>query len=259
MNTAILIIGHGSRDNEAVTEFFQLQQQMSRHLPEHLIATGFLQLAEPSIATAIAELVKQGATAIYALPGMLMPGSHVNTDIPTQLQKLQSKYQIPICYGRELGAGANMLLAAQARIEAAEAETEGYQPATDRQDTLLLVVSSGSSNPEATTQMEQAGRHLQQHLGFAGFACAYSSQVSPSVTHCLEQAKAQGYKRVMLFPYFLFTGYLVKRVYRDAEHFAKRNEDMDIIQAHYFDAHENVINTLIQRLQQLSANNTSMS
>ena len=115
--TAILFVGHGSRDVDAVREFEQLEQKVRQRFPERLIETGFLEFVRPIIADAVEKLIAQGATKIHAIPGMLMIGSHAKNDIPSELNNLQLKHGIKIEYGAELGIDAKMLQAAKARIE----------------------------------------------------------------------------------------------------------------------------------------------
>ena len=58
---AILFVGHGSRDNEAVSEFYQLAEQFSARFPDRMVETGFLEFVRPIIGDAVQKLVDQGA------------------------------------------------------------------------------------------------------------------------------------------------------------------------------------------------------
>lgn len=256
MTTAILLVGHGSRDTDAVDEFYQLAQCFQKRLPERLIGTGFLELAKPTIGDAVQTLINQGATDIHALPGMLMAGAHARTDIPLELQQQALIHNINISCAMELGLDANMLLAARQRIEDAEAQ---HQDKLDRTSTLLLVVGRGSRDPQVINDFNHIGHTLQQDMGFADSTIAYSSISPPTLATCLENAKCRGFKRVMLFPYFLFTGRLVKRVLSQIENFAKDHPEMKIISADYFGAHPKVIDTFIERLEQIPTSNTNVS
>nr|MCS5558878.1 CbiX/SirB N-terminal domain-containing protein [Oceanospirillaceae bacterium] len=128
---AILFVGHGSRDNEAVSEFYQLAEQFSARFPDRMVETGFLEFVRPIIGDAVQKLVDQGATHIHAVPGMLMIGAHAKNDIPSELNNQQLKHGIKISYGSELGVDSKMLQAAQDRIKQAEAQFKDYDPTTD--------------------------------------------------------------------------------------------------------------------------------
>ncbi|MCJ8315318.1 MAG: CbiX/SirB N-terminal domain-containing protein, partial [Saccharospirillaceae bacterium] len=101
--SAILFVGHGSRDNDAVTEFYQLAEHFQKRFPDRLVETGFLEFVKPIIATGIEKLIAKGATHIQAIPGMLMAGGHAKNDIPSELNALAKQYDIKIDYGSELG------------------------------------------------------------------------------------------------------------------------------------------------------------
>lgn len=259
MNSAILLIGHGSRDDDAVQEFYQLAQGLRKRIPQHTISTAFLELVTPTIEDSIQQLIEQGITNIQVLPGMLMAGAHAQTDIPAELARQRQKHNIAIAYGAELGLDNNMLLAARSRIDEAEACAHSATPNAKRSDTLLMVVGRGSKDPAVLANFNHITSSLRQSMGFGACAVAYSGISGPSVSACLENAKSRGFKHVMLFPYFLFTGRLVKRLYLEADHFALQHPDMDIVKASYFAAHPKVIDTFVQRLGQIPTNHTSRS
>ena len=253
---AILLIGHGSRDNEAVSEFYQLAEKFKQRFPERMVETGFLEFARPNIADAVEKLIEQGAKNIHALPGMLMIGTHSKTDIPNELNNLQQKHGIPIEYGAELGMDPKMLQAARERVEQAEAGIDGYEATKHRGDTMLLVVGRGATDPEANANIKKITDFLEQSMGFGWAATAYSGTVEPFVPVALERAKDMGIKRVIIFPYLLFTGRLAKRIYQVADAFAAANPDIQLINASYLSAHEKVIDTFVERLNQISTSAT---
>ncbi len=205
---AILFVGHGSRDVDAVKEFYQLAESFSSRFPDRMVETGFLEFVRPIIGDAVQKLVDQGATHIHAVPGMLMIGSHAKNDIPSELNNLQLKHGIKIEYGAELGVDAKMLQAAKERIEEAEAKFIDYNPETDRKDTLLVVIGRGATDPDANSNISKITRFLEEGMGFGWAATGYSGVTAPLVADCLETTHRLGFKRVIVFPYFLFTGAL---------------------------------------------------
>ena len=54
---AILFVGHGSRDDEAVKEFYQLADHFRQRFPDRLVETGFLEFVRPMISEGIEKLV----------------------------------------------------------------------------------------------------------------------------------------------------------------------------------------------------------
>ncbi len=256
---AILFAGHGSRDVNAVAEFLQLAEHFRRRFPERMIETGFLEFARPIIAEGIEKLVDQGATHIQVIPGMLMAGGHAKNDIPSELNALQQHYGIKIEYGAELGVNPKMLQAASDRIEQAEQELIHRVPAYARKNTLLVVVGRGASDADANSNICKITRFLEEGMGFGWATTCFSGVTTPLVPECLARAHGLGFKQVIVFPYFLFTGRLVKRIYAWADEYAATHPDVALVKAPYLNDHPQVIDTFVAKLREIETGNPNMN
>lgn len=257
---AILFVGHGSRDVDAVEEFYQLAEHFRQRFPDRLVETGFLEFVRPIISEGVEKLVKKGAKHIYAIPGMLMAGGHAKNDIPSELNALQKEYGVKIEYGAELGVDAKMIQAASARIEQAEEEMkQRIQGEYKREDTLLLVVGRGASDADANSNICKITRFLEEGMGFGWATTAYSGVTTPLLPDCLERAHGLGFKQVIIFPYFMFTGRLVKKIYQWADEYAKAHSDVTVVKAPYLNDHVKVIDTFVQKLEEIEAGNPNMN
>lgn len=257
---AILFVGHGSRDDEAVEEFYQLADHFRQRFPDRLVETGFLEFVRPMISEGIEKLVAKGATHIYAIPGMLMAGGHAKNDIPSELNAMQEQFGVTIEYGAELGVDAKMIQAASARIEQAEAQMkERIKGEYKRKDTLLLVVGRGASDADANSNICKITRFLEEGMGFGWATTAYSGVTTPLLPDCLERAHGLGFKQVIVFPYFMFTGRLVKKIYNWADDYANLHSDVTVVNAPYLNDHVKVIDTFVQKLEEIEAGNPNMN
>jgi len=83
---AILLVDHGSRVAEANDKLRALAVELQEHLERAgqpaLVGFSHMELAEPSIAAAVRDLVLRGATGIVCVPCFLSRGRHVTVDIP---------------------------------------------------------------------------------------------------------------------------------------------------------------------------------
>jgi len=257
---AILFAGHGSRDVDAVKEFYQLADHFQQRFPDRLVETGFLEFVRPVIGEAVEKLKAQGATSIQAIPGMLMAGGHAKNDIPSELNALQKQFEISIDYGRELGVNANMVQAAQARIMEAEEEMKTRISTTyKREDTLLVVVGRGASDADANSNICKITRILEEGMGFGWATTCYSGVTTPLVPDCLERAHGLGFKQVIVFPYFLFTGRLVKKIYSWTDDYAASHSDVTVVKAPYLNDHPKVIDTFVERLEEIESGSANMN
>lgn len=253
---ALLIVGHGSRDPEGVDEFLRLAGHLRARFPDRLCEIGFLEFARPTIEEGVAALVGRGARRITAVPGMLMAARHAKNDIPFELNTLAARHPgLSITYGAELGVDAGLLRLSAARIEAAEAEL----PPGRREDTLLLVVGRGASDPDANGNVAKIARMLWEGMGFGWAETCFIGVTRPLLEETLARVRGLGFRRLIVFPYFLFTGRLVKKIHRQARRFAADHPDIHLALAHYLDDHPEVIDALAARVTQAEAGEGNMN
>ena len=88
----IVIVDHGSRRAEANRrhEEFVAGWREARHLDN--VEAAHMELAEPSIATAVDACVAKGATTVVIAPYFLWPGNHWDRDIPALAAEACSRH-----------------------------------------------------------------------------------------------------------------------------------------------------------------------
>ena len=86
-----------------------------------------------------------------------------------------------------------------------------------RRETLLMVVGRGTNDPDANANVAKVARMLWEGMGFGWTEVCYSGVAYPLVDEGLQHAVRLGYRRIIVFPYFLFTGILVERIYQHAD------------------------------------------
>jgi sirohydrochlorin cobaltochelatase len=244
----VMVCGHGSRDVEAITEFQSVAAGIAKRLPQYPVASGFLEFARPIIRDGLDKLMDHGARHILAVPGMLFAAGHVKNDIPSVLNTYAAQHPgLKIDYGRDLAVDLRLLKVAAERIEAAEKRGRGTD---SREDTLLAVVGRGTSDPDANSNISKVARMLWEGMGFGWSETCYSGVTFPLVGPGLEHAAKLGYRRIIVFPYFLFTGVLVKRIYRIADQMAERHPEIEILKADYLKDHPLVLDAFADRVQE---------
>ncbi len=256
----IMVCGHGSRNGKAVAEFAQLTTGLARLLPHHPLAYGYLEFAHPVIPAGLDRLRSAGVAQVVAVPGMLFAAGHVKNDIPALLNRYSATTGLPITYGRELGMDARMVRAAAARITAALLpEARGEAGITTGQDTLLVVVGRGSRDPDANGNVAKITRMLVEGLGLGWGETCYAGVTFPQVEDCLRRAVGLGYRRIVVFPYFLFSGVLVSRIHRAVDRVAADHPQLDIRKAPYLSDHPLVLDTFRARAQEALEGDNAMN
>src|SRR5882672_6638097 len=252
-----MVCGHGSRDDEAIGEFAAVAAGIARRLPQYPVASGFLEFARPIIRDGLDKLRTQGVERVLAVPGMLFAAGHVKNDIPSVLNEYTAQYpQVRIEYGRDLDVDVRLLQVARARIEQAERVSSRTVP---RAETLLMVVGRGTSDPDANSNITKVARMLWEGMGFGWCEVAYSGVTFPLVGPGLEHAAKLGYKRIIVFPYFLFTGVLVKRIYHVTDQMAERHPEIEFLKASYLNDHPFVLDCFAERVEEILVGQNNMN
>ncbi len=252
MSTGIFVCGHGSRDPQAVAEFSAIVDKLRPRFADQPVEFGFLEFARPIIRTGLDALRAQGVRRVLAVPGMLFAAGHVKNDIPAVLNTYAESHDgMAIAFGRDLGIDMKLIRAAGDRILAACQAADDANGAVRRHDTLLMVVGRGTSDPDANGNVAKVSRMLCEGLGFGWGETAYSGVTFPLVGPALRHAVRLGYRRIVVFPYFLFTGVLVRRIYEETDRVAADHPDIDFVKAGYLNDHALVQDALVERVNEI--------
>ena len=253
----VMVCGHGSRDEDAVREFDSVAAGIRARLPQYQVESGFLEFARPIIRDGLDRLREAGHERVLAVPGMLFAAGHAKNDIPSVLATYEAQNPgMEISYGRELAIDSKMLQAAGDRIKEALAAAGDGVP---KEETLLMVVGRGASDPDANANVAKVMRLLWEGFGFGWGETCYSGVTFPLVEPGLEHAAKLGYRRIIVFPYFLFTGILVKRIYDYTDLVATRHPEIEFVKAPYLSDHPAVLDNFAERVEEILAGENLMN
>jgi len=257
LKSAVMVCGHGSRDPDAIVEFERVAAGLKAMLPTVDIETGYLEFARPVIHDGLEKLASRGARRILALPGMLFAASHVKNDLPSEINSFAALNPgIELRFGRDLSIEPKLLKVAAARI--AEAEGDARRPVA-RAETLLLVVGRGTSDPDANSNIAKITRMLWEGMGFGWAETAFSGVAHPLVEPGLRRAAMLGFRRIVVFPYFLFTGVLVKRIYAALDRVAADHPEIEFLKAGYLGDHPLVLDCFADRIAEMADGEPAMN
>jgi len=254
--TGVMICGHGSRDEGACAEFARVVHLIEHALPEHPVAMGYLEFARPIIREGLDALRAQGVDRVLAVPGMLFAAGHVKNDVPSVLNAYAAEHGVRIEMGRDLGIDTKLLAASRDRIAAALEQGESD---VGLDETCLVVIGRGTSDSDANGNVAKVARMLWEGVGFAHAEIGYSGVAHPRTEVALERATKLGFRRIIVFPYFLFTGILVRRIYDATDLVAARHPGIDFVKAHYLDDHPLVVASFVERIRGIDAGDVNMN
>jgi sirohydrochlorin ferrochelatase len=129
VKTALLVIAHGSRQDEANGDLHQIVADMRRRGRYPIVEPAFLELTEPAIETAAQQCVEQGARRVILVPYFLSAGVHVRRDLQEFRSRLAERYP-DISFRLAEPLGPDPVLLDVLTLRAAEAETPGERGAS---------------------------------------------------------------------------------------------------------------------------------
>jgi sirohydrochlorin cobaltochelatase len=247
---AVLLCGHGSRDAAPVAEFARAAAALQGRLGDRDLVAGHLEFARPTIAEALAALAARGARRVLAIPAMLFAAGHVTRDLPREIAAFTAEHpRVEVRLGQDLGGHAGLLDAAADRVAAAMPEGCG--------EALLLVVGRGTGDPDANADVARAADALGARLGCRRTAAAFAGVAHPRVDAALDAAAGQGFRRVVVVPYFLFGGVLVQRVREAVRRAERQHPNIAFAVAEHLGGHDRVIDALADRVFETERNRCS--
>src|SRR5205814_5706483 len=123
----------------------------------------------------------------------------------------------------------------------------------------VVVVSRGSSDPDANADLCKVVRLLWDSRGLGLVEPAFVSLARPSVTEALDRCVRLGAKRIAVFPYFLFTGVLVDRIREQTGAWATEHPDVDVRPVAHLGADPRVAHLVLERHAEALAGEARMN
>jgi precorrin-8X/cobalt-precorrin-8 methylmutase len=249
---AICLIGHGSRDPEGAQDFLTLSKKLRERKFCHVVESGFLEFGNPDITEALSACKRNGIKNIIVLPGILFSGKHTQRDVPhTADAVFRNHPEINLIFAPPLSIQPKVIEASQKRIE----EEEKNSPESfSRSETLLMTIGHGSRdtgfNSKVKKNLSQLGYNMgfgKTLTGFAGFSLHYMEDMQ-------EKFKPQRFRRVILLPFFLFSGVWVKRVHALADTLQGKYPDTEILKTSCLSHHALIIDALVQTVRESVSN-----
>lgn len=249
---ALLVVGHGSRDDRATIEFERLME-LIRERADTNVEGGFIELARPPISECVERLDEAGARTVSAVPLMLLAAGHAKNDIPATLVREKISHpDLTFRYGRALGIRPELLELMDERIRSVVPEEE-------LSETAVLVVGRGSSDPDANSDVAKIARLFFEGRPYPMVETAYVSLAPPDVKAGLRRLEMLGAKRIVVFSYFLFTGILEEKIRTQSEEFADENPETDVRYAGYFGPDARVADLILARYREATEGDIRMN
>ncbi len=207
----LLMIGHGTRDKEGRQTFLDFADTYRSLDSSRPVLPCFLELTGPTIQEGVDQCVEQGYTEFSVLPILLFAARHNKFDVTNELDRARARHpQVKFYYGRHFGINPQILDLWRKRLANLD-ESSGKEGR--REDTVLLFVGRGSSDPDANGDVYKMARILWEGSGYQTVETCFIGITHPRIEEGFRRARLYQPQRIIVVPYFLFTGVLVKKIF----------------------------------------------
>ena len=253
MTRGMLVVGHGSRDADGVDEFWALASTIRDAVGDLLTGFGFIELASPTVDEAIDDLVERGATEIVSVPLVLLAAGHLKNDGPAALARARARHpEVRFSLARDLGIEPGVLEITADRIRDAAS-------AADPEKLGVALIGRGCSDPDACADLWKVSRLLADGRGLGNVEPGFVSVATPSVAETLERLRLLGTGTAVVAPFFLFSGVLRNRIYREAAAWAQDHPEVEVRGADHLGPDPRLARLVLERYREARAGDVRMN
>ncbi|MCC7369049.1 MAG: sirohydrochlorin chelatase [Chloroflexi bacterium] len=253
---AVVLAAHGTRDPAGAAEARAFAAALAARLgPTLPLWPAFLELTDPPILDTLARLAEAGVRETVVLPLMLFGAGHVKNDVPAALAVARERHPtLTLRYGAPLGVQPELLRVLDERIAAVE-EAVGPFP---RERTGIVLVERGSSDPDANAQVYHLARMLWEGRAFGWVEPCFVGITRPTLQEGIARCVTLGAERVIVLPYFLFTGVLVRRIGEMVAEVMSGLPHVELLVADHLGAHPEILGLAERRIGEALAGSVAM-
>jgi sirohydrochlorin cobaltochelatase len=178
------------------------------------------------------------------VPAMLMAAGHVKNDVPSEVHEARLRHPgVTFHMARALDIHPSLLELCHLRYR----EAIAARPESPPDRTLLLLVGRGTSDPDANANIARVSRFLWESYRVGWATVAFSGLAHPSVDDALTVCRRLGSARIIVQPYFLFDGILLKRIAEATARHAGEDSSVEILTTAHLRDHPLLLQALEDR------------
>ena len=246
-NDTILLVGHGSREASGNAEILLFAERWRARHPDWRIEVGFIEFADPLLDPALNHAARN-SERVLVLPLILNAAGHVRQDIPSAIQRAQKRHpDVQFLYAPHLAVSDPLLRILKRFLRQAMLQLDVPDPRT----TGVILLGRGSSDRLANGDVARMARWLWEIGDHERVDLAFTGVTFPRLEKVVRDQVALGMMQIVVMPYYLFTGTLIKRIGRQMENLAAQYPQVRFAHTSYFGFEPEIARMLDERVHAL--------
>lgn len=212
-DTAILLVGHGSRNREGNQEILHFAAQWRDRHPGWRIETCFIEHAEVLLDGGL-DRAAHGARRVVTIPFILNAAGHVKMELPAAIERARQRHPgVAFACARHLGMGREIFTVLKGQLDRLLKQLDMPDPRT----TGVVLLGRGSSDAGANGELAKMARWLFEDGDHELVDLAFTGVTWPRLETVVQRQARLGMTQICVVPVYLFTGVLMERIKAQVE------------------------------------------
>ncbi len=212
-DTALLLIGHGSRKREGNQEILHFAAQWRQRHPGWRIETCFIEHAEVLLDEGL-DRAAHDTHRVLAIPFILNAAGHVKMELPAALERARARHPgVDFACTRHLGMGRELFAVLRSQLDRLMRRLDQPDPRT----TGVVLLGRGSSDAGANGELAKMARWLFEDGDHELVDLAFTGVTWPRLETVVQRQARLGMAQICIVPVYLFTGVLMERICAQVE------------------------------------------
>jgi sirohydrochlorin cobaltochelatase len=213
MSTAVLLVGHGSREVAGNEEIARFAETWRAQRPDLRVEVCFIEhgwvLMEEGMNKAASN-----SRRVIVVPLILNAAGHVKMDIPQAVDAARTRHPgIEFISTQPLGMGREIHAILRHRIDRLLKELAVPDPRT----TGIILLGRGSSDAGANGEIAKMARWVFEDMQHDLVDVAFTGITLPRLETVVQRQVKLGMTQIVIQPVYLFTGVLIERIHQQVE------------------------------------------
>lgn len=247
MRTTVLLVGHGSRDEEGNDEIEEFAKSWLQKNPQWRIKVCFIEFAKVLLDEGLDDAA-ENSDQVIVIPLILNAAGHAKMEIPEHIQEARQRYpHVKFIYAKHLGASEMILKLLKRNLN----QTMKSLFVPDPKNTGIVLLGRGSSDKVANGEVAKMARWLWEETDHELVDIAFTGITYPRLETIVQRQVMLGMKQIVILPYYLFTGTLIKRIDEQFQRLQQQYPTISFALGHYLGFEEEIYDTLDSKVTEL--------